>query len=224
MAGTAFYTAPEVFQRNYTGLVDVWSAAVTLYVLVASYPANHHQLQTAFNLLHKSRRDLHTLPGHESSTSVGTMDTDRCSTMPEAYFDFLTQALTYWPEHRPTAQTLLQHAFVRLSSSSSSSSSSPCSLLNETEKNGIPDSSAATTTTTTTPMEQLTWSLDGKTAPDHHHHEHLDNRIAAWAESATMCHQMSRCAAAGHSLLASCFFPASSVSNVLVVGDSCRER
>jgi serine/threonine protein kinase len=233
MAGTAFYTAPKVFQRNYTGLADVWSAAVTLYVLVASYPANHHHLQTAFNLLHKSCRDLRTLPGHESSSTV-TMDTDtdRCSTMPEAYFDFLTQALTYWPEHRPTAQTLLQHTFVE------SSSSSPCSLLNATEKNGIPDSSADTTTAS--PMQQLTCSLDGKTARDHHvasssssssstveeshhqhHHEHLRSRIEAWAESATMCNHISLCAAAGRTLLASCFFP--SVSNVFV-GDGSQER
>jgi serine/threonine protein kinase len=108
MAGTAFYTAPEVFQHHYTALADVWSAAVTLYVLVASYPAAD-QLQKAFNLLQKSDRDLRTLPGHEvDSLSESLL---KSAGMPDAYFDFLTQALIYWPERRPNARTLLQSAF-----------------------------------------------------------------------------------------------------------------
>jgi serine/threonine protein kinase len=36
-AGSAFYISPEMFQRTYTSQTDVWSAAVTLYVLVAGY-------------------------------------------------------------------------------------------------------------------------------------------------------------------------------------------
>lgn len=95
--GTAFYMAPEIFQKSYTALVDVWSAAVTIYVLVASYPAN--DLQKAFNLLQKSQRDLRTLPGNDVDT------------MPDAYFDFLQKALTYWPEKRPSARNLLLQPF-----------------------------------------------------------------------------------------------------------------
>ena len=36
-AGSAFYISPEMFQRTYTSKTDVWSAAATLYVLVAGY-------------------------------------------------------------------------------------------------------------------------------------------------------------------------------------------
>ena len=37
-AGSALYISPEMFQRTYTSETDVWSTAVTLYVLVACYP------------------------------------------------------------------------------------------------------------------------------------------------------------------------------------------
>ena len=36
-AGSAFYISPEMFQRMYTTKTDVWSAAATIYVLVAGY-------------------------------------------------------------------------------------------------------------------------------------------------------------------------------------------
>jgi hypothetical protein len=38
-AGSAFYISPEMFQHSYTNKTDVWSVGVTLYVLVAGYPA-----------------------------------------------------------------------------------------------------------------------------------------------------------------------------------------
>lgn len=60
-AGTPFYNSPEMFQKKYTSRADVFSSGVVLYVLIAGYPAD--RLQAAFNLLHKSRRDLKTLPG-----------------------------------------------------------------------------------------------------------------------------------------------------------------
>ena len=60
-AGTPFYNSPEMFQKTYTILTDVWSVGVTLYVLVAGYPAD--VLQKAFNLLQSSDKDLRKLPG-----------------------------------------------------------------------------------------------------------------------------------------------------------------
>ncbi|KAL7426966.1 hypothetical protein ACHAXM_000653 [Skeletonema potamos] len=92
-SGTPFYISPEVFQKEYTTKTDVFSVGVVLYVLVAGYPAA--ELQAAFNLLHKSKRDLTTLPG---------MPTD----MPETYFDMLNKLLTYRYKARKSAGEMLE--------------------------------------------------------------------------------------------------------------------
>jgi serine/threonine protein kinase len=61
-AGSAFYISPELFQRTYTYKTDIWSAGVTLYVLVAGFPAE--KLQKAFNTLHMNKdRNIRSLPG-----------------------------------------------------------------------------------------------------------------------------------------------------------------
>ena len=97
-AGSAFYISPEMFQRSYTTATDVWSVGVTLYVLVAGFPAN--DLQKAFNILqtaqHRQLRDLPNLPDN----------------LPSSFFDLLDQALTYRHKKRPSAKTLLHHDFV----------------------------------------------------------------------------------------------------------------
>jgi len=92
-SGTPFYISPECFQKEYTTKTDVFSVGVVLYVLVAGYPAE--QLQAAFNLLHKSKRDLKSLPG---------MPTD----MPETYFDMLDKLLTYRYKVRKSAGDMLE--------------------------------------------------------------------------------------------------------------------
>ena len=92
-SGTPFYISPEGFQKEYTTKTDVFSVGVVLYVLVAGYPAE--QLQAAFNLLHKSKRDLRSLPG---------MPTD----MPETYFDMLDKLLTYRYKGRKSAGEILK--------------------------------------------------------------------------------------------------------------------
>ena len=97
-AGTAFYTSPELFQRAYNQLTDVWSAGAVLYVLVAGYPA--HELQKAFNLLQSSKRDLKTLPGMPDN-------------MPDSYYELLDAALTYKPKLRKTAAELLEFEFTK---------------------------------------------------------------------------------------------------------------
>lgn len=66
---------------------------MVLYVLVAGYPAE--QLQAAFNLLHKSKRDLRSLPGMPES-------------MPETYFDMLDKLLMYRYKGRKSAGEMLE--------------------------------------------------------------------------------------------------------------------
>mmetsp|Transcript_14439 Transcript_14439/g.21282 ORF Transcript_14439/g.21282 Transcript_14439/m.21282 type:complete len:577 (-) Transcript_14439:76-1806(-) len=97
-AGTGFYISPEIFQKSYTSLTDVWSCGVTLYVLVAGYPAT--QLQHAFNILQKPTRDLRTLPG---------MPKD----IPDSFIDLLDQLLCYRYKNRPSAGKMLNHEFVK---------------------------------------------------------------------------------------------------------------
>lgn len=92
-SGTPFYISPEVFQKEYTTKTDVFSVGVVLYVLVSGYPAA--ELQAAFNLLHKSKRDLRTLPGMPSD-------------MPETYFDMMDKLLTYRYKARKSAGEMLE--------------------------------------------------------------------------------------------------------------------
>lgn len=96
-AGTPFYISPEMFQKKYTTKTDVFSVGAVMYVLVAGYPAEN--LQAAFNLLQKSKRDLKTLPG---------MPED----MPDTYYDMLDKMLTYRWKGRKSAGEMLDDEFV----------------------------------------------------------------------------------------------------------------
>eukprot|EP00934_Nitzschia_sp_Nitz4_P003188 Nitzschia sp. Nitz4//scaffold81_size91200//84479//86307//NITZ4_005003-RA/size91200-snap-gene-0.26-mRNA-1//1//CDS//3329558761//3178//frame0 len=96
-AGSAFYISPEMFQRTYTQKTDVWSAGVTLYVLVAGYPAD--VLQKAFNRLQSSNRVLRELPNLPDN-------------MPDSYYDLLEGLLVYRYKKRKTAGECLSHEFV----------------------------------------------------------------------------------------------------------------
>jgi len=96
-AGTAFYNSPEMFKKRYTSKTDVFSAGVVLYVLVAGYPAD--RLQAAFNLLHKSKRDLKTLPGMPDG-------------MPDTYYEMINKMLTYHWKSRKSAKEMMNDEFA----------------------------------------------------------------------------------------------------------------
>ena len=99
-AGSAFYISPEMFQHKYTQRTDVWSAVVTIYVLVAGYPAD--ELQKAFNMLQTSgsKRNLRNLPNIPEN-------------LPESFFEFLEGGLVYRYKKRPSAGELLQYEFIQ---------------------------------------------------------------------------------------------------------------
>ena len=102
-AGSAFYISPEMFQRKYTCKTDVWSAAVSLYVLVAGYPSK--DLQKAFNELQNSKdpdariEQLKNLPNMPE--------------MPDTFFEFMEKALVYRHKKRNDASSLLDCEFIR---------------------------------------------------------------------------------------------------------------
>lgn len=99
--GTPFYNSPEMFAQKYTQKTDVFSIGVTLYVLVAGYPAD--ELQKAFNILQSSakgpKRNLKALPNMPQN-------------MPESYYDMLEELLTFQPKNRKTAGEMTTHTFA----------------------------------------------------------------------------------------------------------------
>lgn len=102
-AGSAFYISPEMFRKYYTVMTDVWSAGVTLYVLVAGYPAD--ALQEAFNKLQNNKRssyeDLKDLPHMPEN-------------MPDTFFEMLFHCLNYKHRLRKSAGEILETCeFVR---------------------------------------------------------------------------------------------------------------
>ena len=98
-AGSAFYTAPEMFAHKYTSKIDVWSVGVTLYVLVAGFPAE--SMQKAFNRLQSIKRNLKELPNMPDS-------------LPESFFEMLEKLLTYKRKDRVSAEDIRNCEFAAL--------------------------------------------------------------------------------------------------------------
>ncbi len=102
-AGSAFYISPEMYQHTYTHKTDVWSVAVTLYVLVAGYPAE--RLQEAFNILQSS----------SSSSSSGRIRSlpNMPENIPESFYEMLEGALVYRHKARMDAGQLMKCEFAQ---------------------------------------------------------------------------------------------------------------
>lgn len=102
-AGSAFYISPEMFKKKYTSKTDVWSAGVTLYVLVAGYPAD--ALQKAFNMLQDSKEPEKRKEALKELPNVG-------KEIPETFWEMLEMCLTYRQKNRSDAKAILLCEFV----------------------------------------------------------------------------------------------------------------
>jgi serine/threonine protein kinase len=102
-AGSAFYISPEMFQKKYTSKTDVWSAGVTLYVLVAGYPAD--ALQKAFNMLQDAKEPEKRKEALKELPNVA-------KEIPETFWEMLEMALTYRQKNRSDAKEILSCDFV----------------------------------------------------------------------------------------------------------------
>jgi len=102
-AGSAFYISPEMFQRTYTCKTDVWSAGVTIYVLVAGYPSK--ELQAAFNQLQNSKTPNERIAQLKALPNMPDM--------PATFFEMLEQALIYRHKKRMDAKSLLNCEFIK---------------------------------------------------------------------------------------------------------------
>jgi serine/threonine protein kinase len=103
-AGSAFYISPEMFQRRYTVKTDVWSAGVTIYVLVAGYPSK--DLQKAFNRL---QEDAEPNKRIDTLKNLPNMPKE----MSSEFFDMLGQLLTVKAKQRVMAKDILKSDFIR---------------------------------------------------------------------------------------------------------------
>jgi serine/threonine protein kinase len=106
--GSAFFTSPEMFTHTgYTAVTDVWSMGVSLYVLVAGYPAD--ALQRAFNIL-QINKQAHCKNVKEAAAGrlqdlkqLPNLPQD----LPDAWYQLLNQCLVFNYHHRRTAKEIL---------------------------------------------------------------------------------------------------------------------
>ena len=130
-AGSAFYISPEMFQRNYTCKTDVWSAGVTIYVLVAGYPSK--DLQEAFNKVQNSKDPEHRIDQLKALPNMPDM--------PETFFEMLEHALCYKHKKRMDAKSLLDSEFIRFhvhhGAEEDTEDSRPAFMFNRTESSVV---------------------------------------------------------------------------------------
>ena len=102
-AGTAYYMAPELLQRNYTEKCDIWSVGCIVYIMLCGYPPFFAESEAeVFKLILKGQLDF--APPEWDSIS-------------ESARVFLRKVLCTDPVTRPSAAECLEQPWLTLASS-----------------------------------------------------------------------------------------------------------
>ena len=97
--GSPYYSAPEVFQKNYTEKCDIWSCGVILYILLSARPPfGGENDEEIIENVQQGRIDLSSPPFNKAS---------------KACLDLLQKLLTIDPKQRISAQEALNHKWFR---------------------------------------------------------------------------------------------------------------
>ncbi|KAH9624535.1 hypothetical protein KSS87_020290 [Heliosperma pusillum] len=98
VAGSAYYVAPEVLQRNYGKEMDIWSAGVMLYILLCGVPPFWAETENGiFDAILKGRIDFESDPWPSISSSAK---------------DLVTKMLDPDPKKRITPEEVLAHPWM----------------------------------------------------------------------------------------------------------------
>ncbi|XP_044473259.1 calcium-dependent protein kinase 9-like [Mangifera indica] len=99
IVGSAYYVAPEVLRRRYGKEADVWSAGVTLYILLSGVPPFWAETEKGiFDAILQGETDFESKPWPNISSSAK---------------DLVRRMLTADPKKRITSAEVLEHPWIR---------------------------------------------------------------------------------------------------------------
>ncbi|XP_074272016.1 calcium-dependent protein kinase 33-like isoform X3 [Silene latifolia] len=98
VAGSAYYVAPEVLERNYGKESDIWSAGIILYILLCGVPPFWAETENGiFDAILKGKIDFESDPWPSISSSAK---------------DLVTKMLNPDPKKRITPEEVLAHPWM----------------------------------------------------------------------------------------------------------------
>jgi len=99
IVGSAYYVAPEVLKKNHGKESDIWSCGVILYILLCGVPPFYGETENQiFDSVLRGELDFKTDPWPQIS---------------QAAKDCVTQMLVSNPNQRASADTILQHEWLK---------------------------------------------------------------------------------------------------------------
>lgn len=99
-AGTPYYVAPQVLiGGGYDEKCDIWSCGVICYILLCGYPPFYGDLDE--EILRRVKRGTFDFPSPDWDSNSKEVK------------DFISKMLTFDPKHRPSAEELFNHSWLK---------------------------------------------------------------------------------------------------------------